>query len=296
MKEKIEEMLNGKEIILKDVIGNGGQKEVCLVNYENKECLLKIIPLIPKYIDITNLSDDDKESIEDQVQARLRRELKLMKLCSERIPNILFLDDYLVFNFNGRNYAFYFEEYFDGLNLCETMKNKEKYSIDEIIFFLEKMILNLKCLQKNDIVHRDIKPANIIVCNNDYYLIDLGLCRQTYEDETLTISFQTLGTQSYLSPEQRKGVKTDYQWDFRNDLYAIGLIAMEMYLPSTRVTRTENINLNNLKQLWYMNSSDQKSLIFFNEIITKLLAENKFARFRTIDMMEATINKIKEVE
>lgn len=296
MKEKIEEMLNGKEIILKDVIGNGGQKEVCLVNYENKECLLKIIPLIPKYIDITNLSDDDKESIEDQVQARLRRELKLMKLCSERIPNILFLDDYLVFNFNGRNYAFYFEEYFDGLNLCETMKNKEKYSIDEIIFFLEKMILNLKCLQKNDIVHRDIKPANIIVCDNDYYLIDLGLCRQTYEDETLTISFQTLGTQSYLSPEQRKGVKTDYQWDFRNDLYAIGLIAMEMYLPSTRVTRTENINLNNLKQLWHMNSSDQKSLIFFNEIITKLLAENKFARFRTIDMMEATINKIKEVE
>lgn len=296
MKEKIEEMLNGKEIILKDVIGNGGQKEVCLVNYENKECLLKIIPLIPKYIDITNLSDDDKESIEDQVQARLRRELKLMKLCSERIPNILFLDDYLVFNFNGRNYAFYFEEYLDGLNLCEIMKNKEKYSIDEIIFFLEKMILNLKCLQKNDIVHRDIKPANIIVCNNDYYLIDLGLCRQTYEDETLTISFQTLGTQSYLSPEQRKGVKTDYQWDFRNDLYAIGLIAMEMYLPSTRVTRTENINLNNLKQLWYMNSSDQKSLIFFNEIITKLLAENKFARFRTIDMMEATINKIKEVE
>lgn len=296
MKEKIEELLGQEEIVIQDVIGNGGQKDVFLINYKNQECLLKIIRLIPKYIDITNMSDEEKESIEDQVQARLKREIKLMKLCSERIPKILFLDDYLVFNFNNKNYAFYFEEYINGLNLDEVMKEKGGYPIDEIIIFLEKMVLNLKCLQKNDIVHRDIKPANIITYNNDYFLIDLGLCRQTYEDETLTISFQTLGTRSYLSPEQRKGVKTDYHWDFRNDLYAIGLVAMEMYLPSTRVIRTENVNLNNLRQLWHMNSNDQKSKMFFNEIITKLLAENRFARFRTIDMMEEAINKIKEVK
>lgn len=296
MKEKIEELLGQEEIIIKDVIGDGGQKDVFLINYKNQECLLKIIPLIPKYIDITNMSDEEKESIEDQVQARLKRELKLMKLCSERIPKILFLDNYLVFNFNNKNYAFYFEEYINGLNLHEVMNEKGGYSIDEIIIFLERMVLNLKCLQKNDIVHRDIKPANIITYGNDYFLIDLGLCRQTYEDETLTISFQTLGTQSYLSPEQRKGVKTDYHWDFRNDLYAIGLIAMEMYLPPTRVIRNENVNLNNLRQLWYMNSNDQKSKIFFNEIITKLLAENRFARFKTIDMIEEAINNIKEVK
>ena len=296
MIEIIEKLLGNEKIIIKDIIGQGGQKDVYLVHYRNQECLLKIIPLIPRTINITKLSDDDKEAIEDQVQARLRRELKLMKLCSERIPNILFLDDYLIFNFNDKNYAFYFEEYINGKNLQETMEIKDKYSIDEIINFLEKMIINLRCLQKNDIVHRDIKPANIINYNDDYYLIDLGLCRQTYEDETLTVSFQTLGTQSYLSPEQRKGVKTDYQWDFRNDLYAIGLIAMEMYLPLTRVIRTENINLNNLRKLWYINSNDKKSTMFFNEIITKLLAENRFARFRTIDMMEETINIIKEVK
>ena len=71
---------------------------------------------------------------------------------------------------------------------------------------------------------------------------------------------------------------------------------MEMYLPSTRVIRNENVNLNNLRQLWYMNSNDQKSKIFFNEIITKLLAENRFARFKTIDMIEEAINNIKEVK
>lgn len=295
MKEKIEELLND-EIVIKDVIGDGGQKDVFLVNYKNQECLLKIIPLIPKYIETSNMSDEDKESIEDQVQARLKRELKLMKLCSERIPKILFLEDYLIFNYNGRKYAFYFEEYINGLDMHKVMNQKNEYSIDEIINFLEEMILNLKCFQKNEIVHRDIKPANIITCDSEYYLIDLGLCRQTYEDETLTVSFQTLGTQSYLSPEQRKGVRTDYKWDFRNDLYAIGLIVMEMYLPSTRVIRTENINLSNLKQLWYKNSSDKRETMFFNEVITKLLAENKFARFRTIDMMEETINIIKEVK
>ena len=59
------------------------------------------------------------------------------------------------------------------MNLHEVMNEKGGYSIDEIIIFLERMVLNLKCLQKNDIVHRDIKPANIITYGNDYFLIDL---------------------------------------------------------------------------------------------------------------------------
>lgn len=294
---KIEELLGQDESVeIKEVIGQGGQKDVYLIKYKNQTCLLKIIPLVPRNINISDLSEDDVELIEDQVQARLKRELKLMKLCSDRIPNVLFLDDYLVFRLDDRNYAFYFEEYIAGPSLQHVMKESGAYHIDEIIIFLEKMVLNLKCLQESDIVHRDIKPANIIVYDNDYYLIDLGLCRQTFEDETLTISFQALGTKSYFSPEQRKGVKTDYHWDFRNDLYAIGLIVMEMYIPSTRVIRTENINLSSLRELWYRNSSDQKSVMLFNQIITKLLAENRFARFRDLEMMEEAISLVKGVK
>lgn len=294
MKEKIEELLNYNKIEIKEVIGTGGQKSVLLVKYQSQECLLKIISLIPDYLDRFNLSDEEKETIEEHVEARLARELDLMKLCSERFPKILFLDNYLKFSFNNKNYAFYFEEYIPGKNLKETMSKKGEYNIDEIINFLEKIVINLKCLQKNNIVHRDIKPENIIFYQNDYFLIDLGICRQTYEDETLTRSFQQLGTKNYLSPEQRKGVKTDYLWDFRNDLYAIGLIVMEMYLPITRVDRTENINLNTLKELWNKKAKENKDINFFKEIMTKLLAEYRFGRFRTIEIMEETINRIKE--
>lgn len=295
MLEEIVKEISDIKILELKPLNSGGQKQVYLTKLEKDICLLKIVPLFPSYLDINNYDDDAILEIEEQVEARLKRELKLMNLCSDRFPKTKYIESYKKIVFNDKKYAFYFEEYINGKDLDLVMKEKGKYNLFEIISFLKSMIINLKCMYAYEIVHRDIKPKNIIVKDEDYFLIDLGLCRQTYEDETLTVSFQTLGTKSYMSPEQRKGVKTDYKWDFRNDLYAIGLIITEMFLPDMRKIRYENIYLPALKQLWYATSTNKNETKFFDSVIIRLLAIERFARFKTIEDIEIAVNALEEV-
>jgi serine/threonine protein kinase len=218
-------------------------------------------------------------------------------MCSERMPKILFSDGYNKINFGDRDYAYYFEEYIKGEDLYEIIKNSPQYDIDEMLNYLEKMNLNLKEMARNNIIHRDIKPKNIIVFENDYFLIDLGLCRQTCEDENLTVSFQKLGTSRYFSPEQRKGVRTDYKWDFRNDLYAIGIILVEMFIVEERkIPIIDDIDLRKLEEKWIANSTNERQKMFFNKIMIKLLSNNRFGRFKELDEIDESINQVREVK
>ncbi len=73
------------------------------------------------------------------------------------------------------------------------------------------------------IVHRDLKPANvIIVSDGGLKILDFGVAR--VGDVTLTKSHDTLGTVSYMAPEQVRGERVDG----RSDLWAVGVLLYEM--------------------------------------------------------------------
>lgn len=75
------------------------------------------------------------------------------------------------------------------------------------------------------IIHRDVKPANILFHHDcTPILTDFGIATDVTVDSNLTACGMTIGTPSYVSPEQVQGMATDG----RSDIYSLGIVLYEM--------------------------------------------------------------------
>jgi formylglycine-generating enzyme required for sulfatase activity/predicted Ser/Thr protein kinase len=75
------------------------------------------------------------------------------------------------------------------------------------------------------ILHRDVKPSNILVdAQGNCFLSDFGIAKIVAATSSYTRTGGTVGTPTYMSPEQIRGEKLDG----RSDLYSLGVVLYEM--------------------------------------------------------------------
>ena len=131
-------------------------------------------------------------------------------------------------------------EFVDGVNLRQAMR-ASRFTPAQALGIVPKICDALQFAHDEGVLHRDIKPENILLdAKGRVKLADFGIAKLIGESAeanhgshqshaahpaNLTQSGSTLGTPSYMAPEQRD---TPADVDHRADIYSLGVVFYEL--------------------------------------------------------------------
>jgi tetratricopeptide (TPR) repeat protein/tRNA A-37 threonylcarbamoyl transferase component Bud32 len=99
----------------------------------------------------------------------------------------------------------------------------ERLPLDEVFRIFRALLDAAGYAHARGMVHRDLKPANVMLDQGGRpVLTDFGIAR-IIGGERLTASGVSVGTPTYMSPEQGQGASGDA----RSDIYALGVVLYE---------------------------------------------------------------------
>jgi eukaryotic-like serine/threonine-protein kinase len=132
-------------------------------------------------------------------------------------------------------------EFIDGVTLRQRMTSSQ-LELTEVLDAVVQVASALAAAHQAGIVHRDIKPDNIMVRHDGYVkVLDFGLAKLSEsqrivsdpEAETAgmikTDPGVVMGTVSYMSPEQVRGLEVDEL----TDIWGLGVVIYEMLAGNT---------------------------------------------------------------
>lgn len=125
----------------------------------------------------------------------------------------------------GRPY--YVMPFVSGESLRQQLDKEQQLPVPDAVRIATEVASALDYAHRHNIIHRDIKPENILLHDGSAIVADFGIALAVTEagGARMTQTGLSLGTPSYMSPEQAMGERTITA---RSDIYSLGAVAYEM--------------------------------------------------------------------
>jgi serine/threonine-protein kinase len=174
-------------------------------------------PLIGRTVALKTISIDAADPQAREFRERLYREAAAAGALSH--PNIVTIFDII----EDGGLTAVAMEFIEGRSLAAIIAERAPLPVDLALEILDQIGSALDYAGSQGIVHRDIKPANILVTSAGRAKVtDFGVARLALS--TMTQAGTVLGSPSYMSPEQVKGLSLDG----RSDLFSAAVVFFEM--------------------------------------------------------------------
>jgi serine/threonine-protein kinase len=160
------------------------------------------------------------QSADEEIKKRFFREAEFAGNLHHR--NITTIYD---FGLTDDGTPYIVQEFLTGEDLDKLAKKREPMPLKRKLAILVDVCEGLGYAHAAGIIHRDIKPSNVrILEDGTVKLMDFGIAKSMVSQSTLTQTGITLGTASYLAPEQIRGETLDA----RTDIFSLGVLAYEL--------------------------------------------------------------------
>lgn len=235
-------------------------------------------PLIARIVAIKTIRENLLEGRSGQeLLKRFRHEAQAAGRLTH--PNIVAIYEYDEGENQGHPY--FIMEYVEGKELKDYLKMGVRFTFDQSLHIIEQVLEALGYAHQHGIIHRDIKPANVILLDDkNIKIADFGIAK--LDDTEFTQTGKVIGTPSYMSPEQCKGLHVDG----RSDLYSVGLLLYELLTGKKATAVHHNGSFAQVMKGFTPDkpdTSDPKTIHLFNSIIKKALAEDQDQRYQTAE-------------
>ena len=184
-------------------------------------------------------------------------------------------------------------ELIEGVSLTELLQTKGQLATVEFANLFSQICDGIEAIHNLGLIHRDLKPSNIKISDAGIAkVLDFGLAKWILQDQdALTRSDESLGTPTYMSPEQCLGKPLDA----RSDIYSLGCMMYETVTGVKPFTadnslRYMQMHVQTMPPKFKEIKPDLKVPDYIELIVFKALAKDPQDRFASAHEIKAALN------